>query len=323
MNNEEVFTTAYSSIALDLIENYKKPDFLPQYLAHYTSISNFESILNSNQIWFSHPHLMNDYDELKFGMDEGSRQFFSSTELAEACMSDNRREILHDAFQSILNTFYNDYAYDVYVFCASSHSIANTDGVLSMWRGYGNNCDGLALIFDLHKIGNNPQSAIKYGLVEYQSNEERVNWIKGNISLLSNYLKNHPIRDNQLFYVALAYFHRLRFYALFSKHNGFKEEAEIRFVYMKDGDSTGALSHMLDYHNGSNGVEPKFKLDITHIQGHTSPDLSLSNILHQIIVGPTSSTPLSIYALKKMCSKYHRNELADRVIASKIPYRSR
>ena len=41
---------------------------------------------------------------------------------------------------------------DTYVFCLSEHAKDDTDGLLSMWRGYGGNGNGAAIVFDAGKL---------------------------------------------------------------------------------------------------------------------------------------------------------------------------
>jgi hypothetical protein len=42
-------------------------------------------------------------------------------------------------------------AFDTYIFCLSEHDRSHTDGLLSMWRGYGQHGSGVALVFALQK----------------------------------------------------------------------------------------------------------------------------------------------------------------------------
>src|SRR5262249_41484538 len=41
-------------------------------LAHYTTIQTLEKILTNNELWFSNPLFMNDYEEVRFGVFEGN-----------------------------------------------------------------------------------------------------------------------------------------------------------------------------------------------------------------------------------------------------------
>ncbi|MBO9780860.1 hypothetical protein J7371_18515, partial [Xanthomonas phaseoli pv. dieffenbachiae] len=51
----------------DLKEDEHFPSKRPL-LAHYTSLSTMESIFRGEEIWMSHPFLMNDDEELKEGL---------------------------------------------------------------------------------------------------------------------------------------------------------------------------------------------------------------------------------------------------------------
>ena len=54
-----------------------KPEFPNQtpLLAHYTSINNFERIIEGEELWFANPLNMNDSEELVFGMNQGATEF--------------------------------------------------------------------------------------------------------------------------------------------------------------------------------------------------------------------------------------------------------
>ena len=114
-------------------------------LAHYTSVSTLEKIVSSEEVWFSNPLFMNDLEELRFGMNEGARVFRENDSLKAACDRIGKYELLIDSFNSMFHEYATEYAFDTYVFCLSEHPPENTDGVLSMWRGYGANGGGVPL----------------------------------------------------------------------------------------------------------------------------------------------------------------------------------
>jgi hypothetical protein len=121
-------------------------------LAHYTSIQALEAILRSNEIWFSNPLFMNDMEEVRFGISAGANPFLTSTELESACGNNERFDLLKSKFIQCYNTFANEHVIDTYVFCLSEHVKDDTDGLLSMWRGYGGNGSGAAIVFDTGKF---------------------------------------------------------------------------------------------------------------------------------------------------------------------------
>jgi hypothetical protein len=74
-------------------------------LAHYTSVRVLESILQTNEVWFSHPLLMSDPKELKFGLVTGAQLFFNSERMRTACGSQARFDRLRGTFNAWFKTF--------------------------------------------------------------------------------------------------------------------------------------------------------------------------------------------------------------------------
>ena len=52
-------------------------------LAHYTSVSTLEKMLLANELWLSNPLYMNDWEELRFGMNAGADEFRTHNALIE------------------------------------------------------------------------------------------------------------------------------------------------------------------------------------------------------------------------------------------------
>lgn len=246
-----------------------------------------------------------------------------SQEIASTCGDEQRLSAFRNAFTYYFNEFGSTQVLDTYVLCLSQHDPSNEDGVLSMWRGYGGNGHGAAIVFDSSKINNLPTSTFILAKVHYGSGPDRILWIKSKIAEFVALFAAGPIATPDLPAAAFQLFQRFKVFSLFSKHRGFAEEAEWRIVYMRDRDSAGLLTPMFDYRVGSHGIEPILKFKIESIAGVTAPDFSLEKLLDRIILGPTVSSPLSHAAVVKMMEKIGRSDLAKRVKASSIPYRSR
>jgi hypothetical protein len=90
---------------------------------------------------------------------------------------------------------------------------------------------------------------------------------------------------------------------------------------MRDRDKGKVFDKMFSYWVGPRGVEPKLKLKIEAIPGLPETDVSLSNIVERIILGPSLSSPLARGTIGKMLETLGRSELKDRIIASTIPFR--
>lgn len=293
---------------------------VPQ-LAHYTSITVLEKILATNEIWFSNPLFMNDLEEVKFGIVQGTSLLRSSEDLLLSLGSDQRRGKFTFALDHYFSIFDAQHAFDTYVFCLSKHNPQQADGRLSMWRGYGGNGRGAAIIFDTTKIALLSDTPLIFSKVNYGSADDRLNWVRKLGKDISGIVSANSIPDDMVYLVAQAAFERLKLFALFTKHVGFAEEEEWRVAYMPDRDPNGLLKPMLGYNSGPKGIEPKLKLQIAPLQGAIPEGITLDNLVSQILLGPTASSTLAQRSVERMFDLIKRPEFKDRLRASTIPLR--
>lgn len=116
---------------------------------------------------------MNDLEEVRFGINAGANLFVGSAEIESGCRSKQRFDQLRVSFDYWYNQFANDHVLDLYVFCFSEHAKEDTDGLLSMWRGYGGNGNGAAIVFDTAKLAAREESPIIIANVHYGTAEAR------------------------------------------------------------------------------------------------------------------------------------------------------
>jgi len=297
------------------------PDDRPL-IAHYCSISTMESVLKNQQIWLSNPLLMNDIEEVRFGVLVSRERYQSHEGLKAALKGLDKYEIFISYLESFFDDFSKNGALDVYIACFSKHSAEDNDGQLSMWRGYGANGNGAAIVFDTSKLKEVPESPLIIGKVDYATREQRIEWIDSIIDIFSRLFVARNISDAELRAAALLLFERLLTFSLFTKHSGFHEEREWRVVYMGHRDSKKLLVNMIGYHIGPRGVEPKLKLELQPIDGGVDDTASLDNLVHKIILGPTAASELHKKSVERMLEHMGRSELLDRLVASTIPYRA-
>jgi hypothetical protein len=304
------------------------PDTFPEtkpLLAHYTSISTLECIMKDDVMWMGNPLLMNDFQELRFGITEAARAFRLHEGILNICGgSDNQRyQALLKAFEYKLERVSNDDSFDTYVLCFSEHlrTEENCDGLLSMWRGYGANGSGAAIIFDTEKVNELKKSPLILSKVHYGSTQKRLQWIDDKLVQFADILMKSEIPTDKFYIPVHILLERFKLFALFTKHDGFKEEQEWRLVYLKDRDADGKLNDMLDYNIGKNGIEPKLKLKVGPINGVIGDPISLQKLVTQIILGPSISNVLTLMTVKRMLGKVGKAELADKVKMSTTPFR--
>jgi hypothetical protein len=222
-----------------------------------------------------------------------------------------------------LNQYDQDHLLDTYVFCLSQQSRDEHDGLLSMWRGYGGNGSGAALVFDTSKIEAAEDSPFVFDKVYYGSVDERLNCLKAKIADLASILANNNVPNDALFMGAYSFFERIKLFALFSKHHGFKEEREWRIVYMNERDKEQRYKHMQHYAIGRRGgIEPKLRFKVAPIDGLTTDDFSLTKIVSSIMLGPSASSVMAYRSIRRMLELIGKSDLKDRLYASSIPFRA-
>lgn len=313
--NEKIHSTLWSGYD----ENSEFPNKTPL-LAHYTSINSFDCMVDGEELWFSNPLNMNDSDELIFGMNQGASGFKNNAALIRSCGSGQVFSRLLDIFDHYYNYFDENHVLDTYISCFSQHDAQDFDGALSMWRGYGADGNGISLVIDTAKIAPNRDSPIILAPVKYATSKERIEWIDQKVDQLAELLANVEKTDDVLNAIAWNWIERLKVFSLFTKHKGFEEEKEWRFVYLSDRDPEARFSNMFGYHISEEGVEPKLKLRLDRIPSDNAP-LSLQSLIDRVILGPTASSVLSMRSLKRMLEIKGRQGLSDKVYASSIPYR--
>lgn len=319
MNNSEAIQL-FKPLWADILEKdqywVKKP-----ILAHYTSISVIESMLANNEIWLSNPLFMNDIDEVRFGISNGLPMVLQNQGITDALQTPDRMDAFRSSFGYYYNQFANDHALDTYVFCLSEHDSDDNDGKLSMWRGYGGNGNGAAIVFDATNVPPIEESPFIIAKVQYANTQDRIDWLNNLMLLFVSIIKDGDIPDDKLYLAAFELFERIKIFSLFTKHHGFNEEKEWRLVYLTDRDTSGKLKSMFDYHIGTRGIEPKLKFIVGPIDGvFSSP--SLTNLIDRIILGPSTSSPLAKATIERMFDKLGRPELKSRICTSTIPFRA-
>lgn len=318
-------TTFVEKCTNDLWSDLSEVDLFPfsrPMLAHYTSVETLAKIMANDELWLSHPLLMNDDQEMKWGLVEGQTQFRNHSGLRQACnCMSGGYDVLAQAFESKFDEFATTHAYDTYVACFCKHEPGDTDGLLSMWRGYGANGGGAAIVLDTGKLVAADGSPLVLAPVTYESTVQRQNWVATKLDKLAISIQSEKPSHDELRAIAGAFVDRLKMFALFTKHTGFSEEREWRLVYMRDRDPKGLYESMLSYTISPTGISPKFKLPLKRNMVEELLDLSITSLVSSILIGPTAGDALSVMSIKRMLCQTGKPELVGRVKTSSTPFR--
>mgnify|MGYP002777056180 CR=1 FL=1 len=316
----DLASTIKSTIWGDLLTADKKERPL---LAHYTSMENAEKILTGGELWFSNPRNMNDWDEMRHGIE--LLQFLARTQFDRhlGTGSDSITKVLSALIANIeqcIKDFETYGAPDTYVFCFAEHEPDDNDGVLSMWRGYGNGGSGVAIVFDGTRVPEIEGHALVLFPVEYGSEADRRTYVERILDAATRLaLQWDAPKDIEM--IAQNLVDRVIVATLFSKHKGFESEREWRAVYRPEWDAEGRFESLLGYHHGSGLMEPRLKLPIDKIPGFPEGALSIETLVSKILLGPVAAKDLVLHAFRRMLVEKKLDPLIVRTTASRIPFR--
>ena len=278
-----------------------------------------------DEIWFSNPLLMNDYQEVRFGLSEGTRIVSVLKEdpaVLHILKETANVEMAMQAFSNALQSFDINHLFDVYVFCLSKYDFQHQpDGKLSMWRGYGANGQGAALVFNTSFLKLALDSPLFFGKVKYGTAAERAQQIEALFRRCIDLANHMPNTNQTLHFIGQQMFQVAMYHSLLSKHPGFSEEEEWRIIYMPDRDTKGLMKDRLGYFRRGNSIEPKLRFPIKPLELEPRETWTFDSILDRIVLGPTHASALAVRSAKRMLERLDKPSFAAKIWFSEIPYR--
>ncbi len=195
------------------------------------------------------------------------------------------------------------------------------DGKLSMWRGYGANGHGAALVFNTSFLTILPDSPLFFGKVKYGTAPERAQRIEYLFKRCIDLATLMAITDQNLEFIGQTMFQVALYHSLLSKHPGFAEEEEWRIIYFPDRDTKGLMKDRLGYFRRDNTIEPKLRFPIKPLELEPRQTWTFDSILDRIVLGPTHASALAIRSAKRMLERLDKPSFAPKIWVSEIPYR--
>lgn len=290
--------------------NDKKTRFV-----HYTRGATAVSILQNKRLWMRNTTCMNDYSEVRHGLE-------SLLQALESTSGGNAFKIaLHGIFPGFIEPFLKYFnapaffaAHDTYILCLSEHDDGEDEtGRLSMWRAYAADA-GVAIVIKNDAFKLSPDlfgvftTHVEYGgMLVCGAELERI---------------AQKITENSAFILALGqvkiseWVTRMFVYAAIAlKHPAFKEEREWRAVH-------------LPWYNPSNVLETEivtisgvpqriYKIPIDRV-----PQTRIPNLIDRIIIGPTQYPVAVRDAFVRLLKSDGVLNPDSKVICSYIPLRT-
>ena len=262
------------------------------FLYHYTDINGFLGIFNTKSLWASNAFFLNDSSEIEYGL-----------KLSYDLFNNFYQSIKSDRIKEILKGFYEDYSGLILSSNLFLISFCENGDLLSQWRGYAPNSDGISLRFNLPVIRTLPQFTLYKVVYDKEIQLKIVGYLFSLLNDLMDYLEKTKTESFlHYFNLWMTIFSTI---ILTFKDNSFSEEKEWRLIH--NFDSVGN-NKIIEYRIKNNYVLPYVKID----------KLSLINLVSGIIIGPSSNNQI----LKESIEYYlNMNNYTIDISFSNIPYR--
>lgn len=253
--------------------------------AHYTTAENALNIIGGRSIWLRNAAVMNDHSELEHGR-------VILTTLLEAPLGVRLCAALDRTHDGISNTirasFYQDAhsARDMtYMTSLCEHEHTDWLGRLSMWRAYGGERGGVALVFNPDVI---TDPTVSLGLYPSPVLYGDATDVSVELTKVVESLEQHPeiIAAVDEWTAALVVAGALHFAMLSAKHRGFEEEREWRILCLvRDLPPQPVVKPIIRAVSGI--PQTIYQVPFHGHEGTFLPQFTWDNLLDRIIVGPS------------------------------------
>ncbi len=199
-------------------------------LAYYTDLSTVNLILKNNELWLRNVMCMNDYTEVKQGLEIlrtylNDDEYYKNKLLDILCKIGKDRKYWENILAELLKDNELAYFLHTYIACFTEHKEDDNDGNLNMFRGYGRN-KGAAMIFaDFLNL----DVPIALSRVLYCNEIEFKQYLNQFIESLENNVEVLSKIDVRTF--ENLFKQAILFAILSIKNPAFKEENEWRIIY--------------------------------------------------------------------------------------------
>jgi Protein of unknown function (DUF2971) len=309
-------------------------------LFHYTNAAGLVGILQSQTLWATHYKYLNDSEETRFFFKNELPKIFQQVYLdngksveSALCLGTEYANSL--AERLLTSTNGGEPLAEAYVtsFCAAieNNNRVNDHGLLSQWRGYGKD-GGYALVFETARLSEllfefmdayENSGDLLFGDVVYSSDEGHIinNEFDSDLEVIKTFLSNRlqGCDDSE---VLPKIYGALTRCACRYKHWGFKEENEVRLVFIPhirtalEDAAAGQISStpLPIQQNIRGGTHVPY---VALLQGVTSKKKRLP--ISRVIVGPCAvrERDRRVRAVEILLQNYH---IDAKVTVSEIPY---
>ena len=291
---------------------------------YYTDAETAMKIIESREIWLRNAQVMNDYSEIRYGLDQIRSALFSADD-ASGIFAEVKNVFgptavvpIQQRLESSLWGMDRFWGQETYLACLSRHEAReDTTGRLSMWRAYGD----VAIVINGAPFAAPPSGQGKpfSAPVLYLDRSECVSRLSNVAQTLRDYadaLKSQISWEN----VVNAFMNLAYSVSICAKHPGFREENEWRVVFHPPPLSN---PHITPKQVVIKGVaQTVWALKLVHDPANGLTGADLPNLLERIIIGPTAHPLVSREAFVRLLEAARVPAAVEKVVLSDIPLRA-
>lgn len=272
---------------------------------HYTTLDKFISILEGQSLYFTNLNYLNDRTEYNHGVDMIS-------DVISKIMPEHPHS---DILESIERNIHLIFKSSRYVACFSSNG-----DLLSQWRAYGNDGQGLAIGFDPMNLENVRNGIISGKYIHYKE-EAQKNIIEEIIALSTNYFIGIKAQydwfdHDYTFLVSKTIIEMLEEFISNFKHPSFEEESEFRLEYTLDGNMNKPERNAIQFRSNGRLIIPYVKLNY----GEKEEQKYTKRLpIRKIILGPSLDFNLNKLSIEQLLKSMGYIDIE--IVQSAIPYR--
>ena len=299
-------------------------------LVHYTSFEGFQGIVESNQFWFSPVSAMNDIEEVRRGKKFIVENAAAGRKAASSLFA--IQQVDSELWQAMTSEFDARLDWDAkntFISCWSEcHPEFGTHDDLTMWRGYGNDGNGVAIVVnpDMFLLNQGYAAEVIACPVSYESEDQfaarAANFFR---AFAVNLLSLTDEERNTFRALIIHAFAELCFYlAISHKHTGFEREKEWRFVWRRNPVlEFDDLEQYVLTQSSPRGMVERLCLPLSGTPDFAPTSLDLRALISRVMVGPAFDMGSSERALINLLKRNGFDLTKMFVERSAIPYRAR
>lgn len=290
-------------------------------LVHYCSAEAAVGILTKKKFWMRNSKCMNDFQEIDYGFESIRKAWGRKEEQTPI------KRILNQAFpditdkvEQLFDSWHPHVNWGTYISCFSEHDASeDTLGRLSMWRGYGGDKTGVAIVMNNAPFFNEDDSfnGVYSSPVEYTDNKgvrQTLDGIANNILQDMNFVQSlgaDIVQD--------TIFRLLKFMMICTKHPGFIEEREWRVIYCPALEKNENITKDIEIIGGV--PQEVYKIPLKSNADDSGIGVIIPELLDRIIIGPTEHPIAICNAFVAILKEIGIPTPEGKVFASEIPLR--